>query len=458
MRKLAFTLFLISLGLISRGLSRAGFIFFFCFICFSAKANFYASFGVEQGASDKEIRQAYKRAVFLLHPDKYTDPKEKKSMEEVFKKIQAMYAVLSDPEQRRLYDQYLSETAGASQREDFDSWKDRHSLKNRGSRANSSSRSSASGRRSANSSSSQKEAGSRSQNSSRQNPPYSGTQLHHAILSEDPFKAYDFAEELLKRGGFDINAKDSNGDTVLTLAIRMNRGKIVQLLLDQGVGIDINAKDKNGNTALILAIKMNRVKMVQSLLKRGADPNIYGSDGQPLAHTILLIMANNKKRKVQKIYEWSDKERFFNMLLWLKSAGINLAAKNSSGQTALQFSLAQEFLYGTVSKNHSYRGHYKLKGWTDYSEALIMFMIRNGFADYLENAPQQERAQIDTLLIQRGLLEPFRFLPAYFERKRSEGERRRQGERKEAHLREARPPDMSLFDRCLNFFRRFAAE
>src|SRR5207245_5581558 len=59
--------------------------------------------GVKNGASEKEIRSAYRRLARTHHPD--VNPGDKAS-EARFKAINAAYDVLSDPEKRRKYDKY----------------------------------------------------------------------------------------------------------------------------------------------------------------------------------------------------------------------------------------------------------------------------------------------------------------------------------------------------------------
>ena len=68
-----------------------------------AKKDYYAILGVKRGASDKEIRQAYRRLARKYHPDVNAGDK---AAEAKFKEINAAYEVLSDAKKRRKYDLY----------------------------------------------------------------------------------------------------------------------------------------------------------------------------------------------------------------------------------------------------------------------------------------------------------------------------------------------------------------
>jgi len=65
--------------------------------------------GVSKTASDSEIKRAYLRLVDKWHPDRNpdrTNQRKVKEFEEQFKKIQAAYEVLKDPQKRSNFDKY----------------------------------------------------------------------------------------------------------------------------------------------------------------------------------------------------------------------------------------------------------------------------------------------------------------------------------------------------------------
>ncbi|MBE0415799.1 MAG: J domain-containing protein [Dehalococcoidia bacterium] len=68
-----------------------------------AAKDYYEVLGVSRNASDKEIKQAYRRLARKYHPD--VNPGDP-SAEAKFKEINAAYEVISDPEKRRKYNQF----------------------------------------------------------------------------------------------------------------------------------------------------------------------------------------------------------------------------------------------------------------------------------------------------------------------------------------------------------------
>jgi molecular chaperone DnaJ len=69
----------------------------------SGARDYYAVLGVARGASEAEIKKAYRKLAMTYHPDRNNGDK---AAEEKFKEITEAYEVLCDPEQRATYDRY----------------------------------------------------------------------------------------------------------------------------------------------------------------------------------------------------------------------------------------------------------------------------------------------------------------------------------------------------------------
>ncbi|MDF2674855.1 MAG: dnaJ, partial [Clostridiales bacterium] len=65
--------------------------------------DYYKLLEIEKGASDEEIKKAFRKMALKYHPDK--NPGDK-AAEEKFKEISEAYQVLSDPEKKSQYDQF----------------------------------------------------------------------------------------------------------------------------------------------------------------------------------------------------------------------------------------------------------------------------------------------------------------------------------------------------------------
>lgn len=67
-----------------------------------SKRDYYEALGIAKGASDDEIKKAYRKMAKKYHPDVNKD----KDAEDNFKEINEAYEVLSDPQKKATYDQF----------------------------------------------------------------------------------------------------------------------------------------------------------------------------------------------------------------------------------------------------------------------------------------------------------------------------------------------------------------
>lgn len=66
------------------------------------ESDYYAVLGVERGASDADVKKAFRRLAQRWHPDVNADP----AAQARFKEINEAYQVLSDPQRRQRYDMF----------------------------------------------------------------------------------------------------------------------------------------------------------------------------------------------------------------------------------------------------------------------------------------------------------------------------------------------------------------
>lgn len=77
------------------------------FVLVLAGEDYYQTLGIPRNSDQAAIKKAFKKLSLKYHPDKNTD--NPKASEQMFMKIANAYDILSDPDKRKIYDQYGEE-------------------------------------------------------------------------------------------------------------------------------------------------------------------------------------------------------------------------------------------------------------------------------------------------------------------------------------------------------------
>src|SRR6202023_1404061 len=77
----------------------------------NVKRDYYEVLGVTRGASEQEIKSAYRKLALQFHPDRNPNNPD---AEEKFKEASEAYAILADGEKRSMYDRFGHAGVGAT--------------------------------------------------------------------------------------------------------------------------------------------------------------------------------------------------------------------------------------------------------------------------------------------------------------------------------------------------------
>jgi ankyrin repeat protein len=130
--------------------------------------------------------------------------------------------------------------------------------------------------------------------------PENVTGLHAASI----FGLRILVAKLLLEKGADVNSRDSNGQTPLSLAAEKGHEAVVALLHKQGA--DVDSKDKNGQTPLSWATESGHEAAAKRLLEQGAEVNSKDKNGQtPLSwaaengHEAVMTLLQSKSQIIR---------------------------------------------------------------------------------------------------------------------------------------------------------------
>lgn len=251
--------------------------------------NYYQLLEVEPNATLDEIKKAFRKAALKHHPDK--NPNNRKEAEEMFKKIAAAYATLSDPQKKAAYDQYLheQEDANAHSHDERDYKRDWNSQKQ-----------DAKGDAKAtwkepNIDREAVEAILKTINAHLEELARKkelGIKLANAVQRDNR----DAINELLGQGAT-LNELSDQGYAALHYFVDRNNYQLTDLFLV--LGADINVKDIQGKTPLHHAVRKNNFDICNLLVMKGAKLHLrdnYNKD-TPLHYAI----ENRKKFEIQKL-------------------------------------------------------------------------------------------------------------------------------------------------------------
>jgi len=125
------------------------------------------------------------------------------------------------------------------------------------------------------------------------------------------------AEELVNFGA-NVNFKDKEGNTALSLAIIVGSRNITEWLIEKKQ-VDINIKNKDGCSPLMYAASIGHIDLIQFLIVKGAIIDDVSNDGYTALHWASYV-GNTDAVKI------------------LISLGANTQALTKSGQTPSELS------------------------------------------------------------------------------------------------------------------------
>ncbi|CAK91505.1 unnamed protein product (macronuclear) [Paramecium tetraurelia] len=145
--------------------------------------------------------------------------------------------------------------------------------------------------------------------------------------------SYNEVKEILLKDKPDINARDTDGNTVLHLSVMSGNSKLVGLLLYHEAQIDsLNSKLQ---TPLMIACSLGIEEITQQLITAGADINSQDIN----KNTCLHLATMNERQKI--------------MDLLLNKQSLNMTLKNKENKIAMDYSSNQQMFLQAMQKQNN---------------------------------------------------------------------------------------------------------
>lgn len=181
--------------------------------------------------------------------------------------------------------------------------------------------------------------------------PQGKTPLHLAVTRNDCFSFNDLCKDtinaLLQAPGIDLDPRDENGRTPLSIAADLNSAVSVWFVerMLKRCNVDINSQDIHGKTVLYHSVESGNIKTTKLLLsRRGIDPNL-NTEYLPLFFAVsngMTTMVKSLLSKKATDPNWKDSNGRLALTLptskgiikLLIKAGAELDIRDSTGLTA----------------------------------------------------------------------------------------------------------------------------
>jgi cytohesin len=256
---------------------------------------------------------------------------------------------------------------------------------------------------------------------------YKGQTPLHVLSKSDIKDGSDLLNlvVLLLKHGAALNSRDKNNQTPLHLAIRGNRFRLAEILLERGAdanaqnidvmtslhilleseiddegdilnlallllkhGAEVNIRDKDNETPLYLAIRWNRFKLAEILLERGADAIAENNEGQ----TPLHILSES---------DIKDGDNLLNLVLLLLKHGAAVNSRDKNNQTPLHIAILWDrFMLAGILLKHGADAYAE-----DNDDKTPLCMLSDSRSDdegNFTNRDQEDGVRIAQLLLEYG--------------------------------------------------------